>query len=77
MPFLRETGLILLGEVASVSVAHRAFERSTDVPYQHTELLGAIWRESVEGYLRAGRAGDHAGGAAAPRPGGRRRSSSR
>ena len=25
-PFLRETGLILLGEVASVSVAHRAFE---------------------------------------------------
>ena len=53
-PFLRETGLILLGEVASVSVAHRAFELIDDVPYQHTELLGAIWRESVEGYLAPG-----------------------
>ena len=54
----------MLGEVASVSVAHRAFELIEDVPYQHTELLGAIWRESVEGYLRRRRAGDHAGGAA-------------
>lgn len=49
--FLRETGVILLGEVASVSVAHPAFEAVADVPYQHTELLGAIWRESVEAYL--------------------------
>lgn len=49
--FLRETGVILLGEVASVSVAHPAFEAVDDVPYQHTELLGAIWRESVESYL--------------------------
>ena len=47
-------GLILLGEVASVSVAHRAFELVPDVPYQHTEMLGAIWRESVEQYLRPG-----------------------
>jgi siderophore synthetase component len=53
-PFLRETGLILPGEVASVSVAHRAFELVEDVPYQHTELLGAIWRESVDGYLEDG-----------------------
>ncbi|WP_028063423.1 IucA/IucC family protein [Solirubrobacter soli] len=51
-PFLKD--LILLGEVASVSVAHRAFEAVPDVPYQHTELLGAIWRESVTGFLREG-----------------------
>lgn len=51
-PFLAD--LVLPGEVASVSVAHRAFELVEDVPYQHTELLGAIWRESVEGYLRPG-----------------------
>ena len=51
-PFL--DGLIMPGEVASVSVAHRAFELVPDVPYQHTELLGAIWRESVEGFLRPG-----------------------
>ncbi|MBE2314574.1 IucA/IucC family siderophore biosynthesis protein [Solirubrobacter sp. CPCC 204708] len=52
--FLRETGVILLGEVASVSVAHPAFEAVADVPYQHTELLGAIWRESVDTYLHEG-----------------------
>ena len=53
-PFLREQGLVLLGEVASVSVAHSAFEAIAGVPYQHTEMLGAIWRESVDGYLRTG-----------------------
>lgn len=53
-PFLREQGLVLLGEVASVSVAHSAFEAIAGVPYQHTEMLGAIWRESVEGYLDVG-----------------------
>ncbi|HEY3141563.1 MAG TPA: IucA/IucC family siderophore biosynthesis protein [Acidimicrobiales bacterium] len=51
-PFLAESGLVLLGEVASVSVAHRAFEAVPDVPYQHTEMLGAIWRESIAGQLR-------------------------
>ncbi|MGH9212039.1 MAG: IucA/IucC family protein [Acidimicrobiales bacterium] len=53
-PFLKETGLVLLGEVASVSVAHHAFEAVPDVPYQHTEMLGAIWRESVAGHLYPG-----------------------
>ena len=53
-PFLREAGLVLLGEVASVSVAHSAFEAIADVPYQHTEMLGAIWREPVAGRLRPG-----------------------
>lgn len=53
-PYLAETGLVLLGEVASVSVAHHAFEAVPDVPYQHTEMLGAIWRDSVDGHLRPG-----------------------
>jgi siderophore synthetase component len=53
-PFLAEQGLVLLGEVASVSVKHPAFEAIAGVPYQHTEMLGAVWREPVEGYLRAG-----------------------
>jgi siderophore synthetase component len=51
-PFLDEVGLTLLGEVASVSVPHRAFGAVPDVPYQHTEMLGAIWRESVAGHVR-------------------------
>jgi siderophore synthetase component len=46
-PFLQETGLVLLGEVASVSVGHPAFGAVPGVPYQHTEMLGAIWRDSV------------------------------
>jgi siderophore synthetase component len=50
-PFLKETGLILLGEVASVSVAHPSYETLPGAPYQHTEMLGAIWRESVAGHL--------------------------
>ncbi len=53
-PFLRETGLVMLGEVASVSVAHSAFQAIAGVPYQHTEMLGAIWREPVAPYLRPG-----------------------
>lgn len=53
-PFLRETGLVLLGEVASASVAHHDFEAIAGVPYQHTELLGAIWREPVAQHLRPG-----------------------
>jgi siderophore synthetase component len=53
-PFLAETGLVLLGEVASVSVAHRVYESVPGIPYQHTEMLGAIWRDSVAGFLRPG-----------------------
>ncbi len=52
--YLRETGLVLLGEVASVSVAHSAYEAIAGVPYQHTEMLGAIFRESVDAQLRPG-----------------------
>lgn len=46
--------MVLLGEVAGVSVAHAGFESIPGVPYQHTEMLGAIWRESVEGKLPTG-----------------------
>ncbi|MBJ7329839.1 MAG: hypothetical protein JHC95_08080 [Solirubrobacteraceae bacterium] len=53
-PFLRETGLKLLGEVASVSVEHRAFAAIDGVPYQHTEMLGAIWRDPVAPLLEPG-----------------------
>jgi siderophore synthetase component len=53
-PFLHERGLVLLGEVASASVAHPAFASVPGVPYQHTEMLGAIWRDSVAGHLRPG-----------------------
>ncbi|MFI0944166.1 IucA/IucC family protein [Streptomyces sp. NPDC021020] len=53
--FLRdETRVILLGEVASVSVAHPQFDRLPTVPYQYRELLGCIWREPLAAHLEAG-----------------------
>ncbi|MFE5967777.1 IucA/IucC family protein [Streptomyces sp. NPDC056463] len=46
--FLRdECGVILLGEVASVTVEHPLYDRLPEVPYQYKELLGAIWREPL------------------------------
>jgi siderophore synthetase component len=47
-PFLRdETRVVLLGEVASVTVRHPVLESLPGVPYQYREMLGAIWREPV------------------------------
>ncbi|MER5890140.1 IucA/IucC family siderophore biosynthesis protein [Streptomyces sp. NPDC001941] len=47
-PFLRdECGVVLLGEVASVTVEHPLYDRLPEVPYQYRELLGAIWREPL------------------------------
>lgn len=54
-PFLRdECGVILLGEVASVTVRHPVYDRLPEVPYQYKELLGAIWREPLTGRLAPG-----------------------
>ncbi|MGT2530822.1 IucA/IucC family protein [Streptomyces nojiriensis] len=54
-PFLRdECGVILLGEVASVTVRHPVYDELPEVPYQYKELLGAIWREPLTGRLAPG-----------------------
>lgn len=51
-PFLRdECRVILLGEVASVTVEHPLYDGLPEVPYQYKELLGAIWREPITRYL--------------------------
>ncbi|MHA6802332.1 IucA/IucC family protein [Salinifilum ghardaiensis] len=52
--YLRDTGAVLLGEVASVTVRHRGLEQIANVPYQYKELLGAIWREPLAGKLDSG-----------------------
>ncbi|WP_338701270.1 IucA/IucC family siderophore biosynthesis protein [Streptomyces sp. Q6] len=53
--FLRdECGVILLGEVASVTVKHPLYDGLDEVPYQYKELLGAIWREPVARHLAPG-----------------------
>jgi siderophore synthetase component len=54
-PFLSDTcGLILLGEVASVAIPHRAYEGLPGAPYQFRELLGCIWREPLARFLQPG-----------------------
>ncbi|MFJ8001917.1 IucA/IucC family protein [Streptomyces sp. NPDC096310] len=54
-PFLRdECRVILLGEVASVTVEHPLYDHLPEVPYQYKELLGTIWREPLQTQLALG-----------------------
>ncbi len=52
--FLQQIGLIMLGEVASISCPHQIYNQLHGIPYQYQELLGVIWRENVNNYLQAG-----------------------
>lgn len=54
-PFLRDAcQVILLGEVASVTVEHPLYDHLPEVPYQFKEILGAIWREPLYPRLAPG-----------------------
>lgn len=50
--FLKQTGFVLLNEVATLSYVHPHFSRISGVPYQYKEMLGVIWRESVMKYAK-------------------------
>lgn len=52
--WLERLGTELLGEVASVTVRHPQLSSAPGVPYQWTETLGCIWRDSLEPRLREG-----------------------
>jgi len=54
-PVLRdECRVVLLGEVASVTVEHTGYAALPGAPYQYQELLGCIWRESIHRHLDPG-----------------------
>lgn len=53
-PYLQELGLILLGEVASISYEHAAYHVIPEAPYQYKEFAGALWRESALPHLQPG-----------------------
>ncbi|MFD9739033.1 IucA/IucC family protein [Umezawaea sp. NPDC059074] len=53
-PRLREWGTELLGEVASVAVAHPRIGGLDGSPYRLRETLACVWREPVEPRLAAG-----------------------
>jgi siderophore synthetase component len=46
--------LILLGEVASVSVAHPVLDELPGIPFRSGDLLGAVWREPLAAALESG-----------------------
>lgn len=52
--YLKETGVVLLGEVATAAYTHPQYSEIPQSPYHYQEFLGAIWRESAENYLRPG-----------------------
>lgn len=45
---------VFLGEIASVTVTHPYLATVPEVPYQHLEMLGCIWRESMSAQLDDG-----------------------
>lgn len=50
--FQKECRLIMLGEIASIDVPHFYYSQLDNIPYQYKELLGVIWRENVNVYLK-------------------------
>ncbi|WP_158795778.1 IucA/IucC family siderophore biosynthesis protein [Pedobacter sp. L105] len=52
--YLKETGVVLLGEVATAAYTHPQYSAIPQSPYQYQEFLGVIWRESAENYLQPG-----------------------
>ena len=47
-------GTVILRERAGAFYPHPVYERIADAPYQYREMLGVIWRESVESRLEPG-----------------------
>ncbi|WHR58028.1 acinetoferrin biosynthesis protein AcbC [Acinetobacter haemolyticus] len=48
---LQNTGVIFLGEVATLTIHQPCFDRIEGAPYQFKELFGCLWRESVDRYV--------------------------
>lgn len=51
---LQNMGVVLLGEVVSVSYTHPSYSKIVNPPYQYNEFLGAMWRESPVNFLKSG-----------------------
>lgn len=52
--YLQQLGLVLLGEIATVSYTHPYYHVISNPPYQYKEFLGVLWRESAAKYLQQG-----------------------
>lgn len=48
---LQRSGVIFLGEVATLTIHQPCFDQIDGAPYQFKELFGCLWRESVDHYV--------------------------
>lgn len=51
---LQKMGVLLLGEMVSVTYTHPSYSKIVNTPYQYNEYLGALWRESPVNSLKEG-----------------------
>ena len=49
---LQQSGVIFLGEVATLTIQQPCYDQIEGAPYQFKELFGCLWRESVDPYLK-------------------------
>jgi siderophore synthetase component len=48
---LQETGVVFLGEVATLTIQQPCYDQIEGAPYQFKELFGCLWRESIDPFL--------------------------
>lgn len=53
-PDLKQSGVALLGEVATLTIHQPCFDQIEGAPYQFKELFGCLWRESVDPVIGTG-----------------------
>lgn len=52
-PLLKARGLIVQGEICGVHVNHPMQQQIGQAPYRYHEMLGVVWRESLEQFTQA------------------------
>ena len=53
-PDLKQSGVVFLGEVATLTIHQPCFDQFEGAPYQFKELFGCLWRESVDPLIGTG-----------------------
>ncbi|WP_353165080.1 IucA/IucC family protein [Acinetobacter sp.] len=48
---LQNTGVVFLGEVATLTIQQPCYDQIEGAPYQFKELFGCLWRESIDPFV--------------------------
>ncbi|WP_151960661.1 IucA/IucC family protein [Acinetobacter bereziniae] len=48
---LQKSGVVFLGEVATLTIQQPCYDQIEGAPYQFKELFGCLWRESIDPYV--------------------------